>query len=107
MPELPAIGVDLGTTYSAAAIVNDHGQPEIIPNAESERLTPSAVFFDDDSIVVGQIAKDAASTNPDQVIMFVKRQMGNPNWYFPYQQQRYSPVDISALVLKKVKQDSE
>jgi molecular chaperone DnaK len=107
MPELSAIGVDLGTTYSAAAIVNDHGQPEIIPNAESERLTPSAVFFDDDSIVVGQIAKDAASTNPDQVIMFVKRQMGNPNWYFPYQQQRYSPVDISALVLKKVKQDSE
>lgn len=107
MPELSAVGIDLGTTYSAAAVVNEHGQPELIPNAESERLTPSAVFFDDDSIVVGQIAKDAATTHPDQVVLFFKRQMGNPNWYFPYHQQRYSPVDFSAMVLKKVRQDAE
>ncbi|MEN9935974.1 MAG: hypothetical protein RLZZ387_2553 [Chloroflexota bacterium] len=78
MPDLSAVGIDLGTTYSAIAIVEDHGTPSLIPNAESERLTPSAVFFDDESIVVGQIAKDAATSNPDNVVMFVKRQMGNP-----------------------------
>jgi molecular chaperone DnaK len=56
MPELSAVGIDLGTTYSSVAIVNAQGMPEIIPNAETERLTPSAVFFDENSIVVGQIA---------------------------------------------------
>src|SRR5512140_375447 len=90
-----AIGIDLGTTYSAAAVVNQHGQVEILPNAEGERVTPSAVFFDSGAIVVGQIAKDAAVTSPDQVVMFVKRQMGNPNWYYDISKQRLSPTDVS------------
>jgi len=107
MADLSAVGIDLGTAYSAVAVVDEHGSPTILPNAESERLTPSAVFFDDESIVVGQIAKDAAATTPDHVVMFVKRQMGNPNWYFPHHQQRYSPTDISAMVLRKLKQDAE
>ncbi len=93
MSELAAVGIDLGTTYSSVAIVNDHGVPEIIPNAESERLTPSAVFFDEDATVVGQIAKDAAETSPDQVILFVKRQIGNPNWQATFEGQRYTPTD--------------
>lgn len=107
MEKIIAIGIDLGTTYSTAAIVNQHGQPEIVPNSEGERLTPSAVFFDSDSIVVGQIAKDAALTNPDQVVLFVKRQMGNPNWYYTHNQQRLTPSDISALILAKIKKDIE
>lgn len=107
MSHLSTVGIDLGTTYSTIAIVEEHGLPTIIPNAESERLTPSAVFFDDDSIVVGQIAKDAAISNPDNVVMFVKRQMGNSNWFLPHQQQRYTPIDISALILRKLKQDAE
>jgi molecular chaperone DnaK len=107
MDKLFSVGIDLGTTYSAAAIVNQYGQPEIIPNAEGERLTPSAVFFDGDSIVVGQIAKDAAVTCPDQVVMFTKRLMGNPNWYYQHNQQRLTPPDISALILAKIKQDLE
>ncbi|MDP9310399.1 MAG: Hsp70 family protein [Chloroflexota bacterium] len=107
MPELAAVGIDLGTTYSAVAIMNDHGQAEIVPNAESDRLTPSAVFFDDDTIVVGQIAKDAAATNPDQVVMFVKRQMGSQHWYFSYDQQRHSPSDVSAMIINKLKKDAE
>jgi molecular chaperone DnaK len=102
-----AIGIDLGTTFSAAAIVNQHGQPEILPNSEGERITPSAVFFDNDSIVVGQIAKDAAVSCPDQVVTFVKRQMGSPNWYYLHNQQRLYPPDISALILAKMKKDVE
>lgn len=107
MSELSAVGIDLGTTYSSIAIVDAQGQPEIIPNAESERLTPSAVFFDEDAIVVGQIAKDAAATSPDEVVMFVKRQMGNPHWYFSHDGQRHTPADISAMVLAKLKRDAE
>ena len=107
MTELSAVGIDLGTTYSAIAIVNNKGDAELIPNAESERLTPSAVFFDEDAIVVGQIAKDAAATNPDQVVMFVKRQMGNQSWYFTHEQKRYSPSDVSSIIVTKLKKDAE
>lgn len=107
MPELAAVGIDLGTTYSSIAIVDSHGQPEIIPNAESERLTPSAVFFDEDAIVVGQVAKDAAVNDPDNVVLFVKRQMHNNHWHFSYDQQRHTAADISAIILTKLKQDAE
>ncbi|MCL4299599.1 MAG: Hsp70 family protein [Anaerolineae bacterium] len=107
MPKLAAVGIDLGTTYSSVALVNDLGQPEIIPNDQSERLTPSVVFFDEETIVVGQTAKDAATANPDQVVMFVKRQLGNPNWFFSFDQQRHSPADVSAIILAKLKKDAE
>ncbi len=107
MTNILAAGIDLGTTYSSLSIVNAHGEPEIVPNAEGERLTPSAVFFDDDAIVVGQIAKDALTTDPDRVILFVKRQMGSPHWHFTYEGQRHTPADISAMVLTKLKKDAE
>lgn len=102
-----AVGIDLGTTYSAVALVNDYGMPEIIPNAEGERLTPSAVFFDDESVVVGQIAKDNAVSDPDKAVMFVKRLMGNPNWFYEHNSQKLTPPDISALILAKIKKDAE
>src|SRR3989337_3884507 len=107
MPSLSAVGIDLGTTYSSVAIVNSQGSAEIVPNAESERLTPSAVFFDEDAIIVGQIAKDAAANNPDQVVMFVKRQMGIPSWFFIHEKKRYSATEISGIVLTKLKRDAE
>lgn len=107
MEGLSAVGIDLGTTFSAVGVVNKYGQPEIVPNAEGERITPSAVFFDEDAIVVGQVARDRALTNPDQVAMFVKPQMGNPSWYFTYRGQRHSPADVSAIILAKLKRDSE
>lgn len=107
MSNLVAAGIDLGTTYSAIAVMNDHGAAELVPNADSERLTASAVFFDDDAIVVGQIARDAALTNPDRVAMFVKRQMGNSAWFFSHEGQRYSPVEISAMILTRLKEDAE
>lgn len=107
MSSVAAVGIDLGTTYSAVAIVDEHGRPELLPNAESERLTPSAVFFDEDAVVVGQTAKDAAGAHPDDVVLFVKRQMGNAAWHLAHRGQRYSAVDVSALILKKLKQDAE
>ena len=102
-----AVGIDLGTTYSSLSIVNDHGEPEIVTNAEGERLTPSAVFFDNDVVVVGEIAKESAVTSPDKVIVFSKREMGNPNWFFKYNGNRLTPPDISSLILKKLKKDAE
>lgn len=107
MADLIAVGIDLGTTYSALAVLDEHGQPHIIPNAEGERLTPSAVFFDQESIVVGQIAKDAMVTQPDRVVTFIKRQMGNGAWFYTYKGERQTPVDVSAHILKKLKQDAE
>jgi len=107
MTELSAIGIDLGTTYSSVAIVNEKGTAEIVPNAESERLTPSAVFFDEDVIIVGQDAKDAQVKYPDQVVMFVKRQMGSSTWYYTYEGQKFTPTDISSIILTKLKKDAE
>jgi molecular chaperone DnaK len=107
MKNIKAVGIDLGTTYSSLAIVNVQGNPEIIPNSEGERLTSSAVFFDEDVILVGEVAKESSVIQPSEVVMFSKRQMGNPNWFFKYKNQRLSPVDISALILKKLKNDAE
>ncbi len=102
-----AVGIDLGTTYSSLSIVNEYGEPEIVTNAEGERLTPSAVFFDNDVVVVGEIAKESAVTSPDKVIVFSKREMGNPNWFYKYNGNRLTPPDISSFILKKLKKDAE
>lgn len=107
MSDLGAVGIDLGTTYSAIGILSRQGETEIIPNAENERLTPSAVFFDEDAIIVGQTAKDNAAIYPDQVVQFVKRQMGNDAWHLSHDGQRYSAVDVSSFVLAKLKRDAE
>lgn len=105
--DLSAVGIDLGTTYSAIALLNRQGEVEIVPNAENERLTPSAVFFDEDAIIVGQTAKDNASIYPDQVVQFIKRQMGNDAWHLSHDGQRYSAVDVSSFILAKLKHDAE
>jgi molecular chaperone DnaK len=107
MPELSAVGIDLGTTFSALAIVDEQGNGQIVPNVETERLTPSAVYFDDESIIVGQIAKDQAATDPDRAVLFVKRQIGNPSWLFSFDGQRHSATDVSSIILAKLKRDAE
>ena len=104
----PIIGIDLGTTFSAVAFVNEKGVPEIISNREGERLTPSVVLFDGDSPIVGTIAKAAAVTSPLNVVQFIKRQMGNKGWKFKTDGgTAYTPEDISALILKRLKEDAE
>jgi molecular chaperone DnaK len=102
------VGIDLGTTYSAIAYINQHGKPEIIPNREGERITPSVVLFDGDTPIVGSIAKRSAAANPLNVCQFVKRQMGEPDWRFLTQDDKeYTPEEISAFILKRLKEDAE
>jgi molecular chaperone DnaK len=100
-------GIDLGTTYSAIAYVDEHGKPVIIPNQESERITPSVVLFDGDNIIVGNTAKDSAKVEPHRVVARIKQHMGDPNYVFEYEGQAFSPEDISSFILRKVVGDAE
>lgn len=100
------IGIDLGTTYSAMAYINAEGKSEIIPNAEGDRITPSVVFFEDDNIVVGNFAKDVAISEGERVVQFIKRRMGH-EYTINQNGKEYKPEEISALILKKLKQDAE
>ena len=100
-------GIDLGTTYSAIAYVDEHGKPVIVPNQESERITPSVVLFDGDNIIVGNTAKESAKVEPHRVVSRIKQHMGDPNFVFEYEGQAYSPEDISSFILRKVVGDAE
>lgn len=100
-------GIDLGTTYSAIAYVDEHGKPVIVPNQESERITPSVVLFDGESVIVGNTAKEAAKVEPHRVVSRVKQQMGDPHFVFEYDGQIYSPEDLSSFILRKVVGDAE
>jgi molecular chaperone DnaK (HSP70) len=100
-------GIDLGTTYSAIAYVDEHGKPVIIPNQESERITPSVVLFDGDNIIVGNTAKESAKVEPHRVVSRIKQHMGDPNFVFEYEGQAFSPEDISSFILRKVVGDAE
>ena len=104
-----AIGIDLGTTFSALAVINPSGRPEIVPNREGERITASAVFFqeDDGSVLVGENARAAALGEPTRVVTEVKRYMGSPDHRFQRGGRSYSPVDISAIILKRIRDDGE
>jgi len=102
------VGIDLGTTYSAVAVVNQYGKPEILTNREGERITPSVVLFDGENPIVGSIAKRSAIANPFNVIQFVKRQMGDKSWKFRTENaEAYTPEEISAMILRRLKEDAE
>jgi molecular chaperone DnaK len=101
------VGIDLGTTFSAIAWVNEHGVPEVIPNAEGDRITPSVILFEEDDVVVGTYAKQAATVYPEQVVEFVKRQMGDDNYRFRYRGRDYNAEELSHFVLAKLKHDAE
>lgn len=100
------IGIDLGTTNSVVAYM-EGGQPVVIPNAEGSRLTPSAVAFTKDGErLVGQLAKRQAITNPDKTILSIKRHMGT-DYKVNIDGKAYTPQEISAMILQKLKQDAE
>lgn len=102
------IGIDLGTTYSAVAYLNQHGKAEIVSNREGERTTPSVILFDDDTPIVGTIAKRSSTSSPLNVCQFVKRQMGEKDWRFLAENDKeYTPEEISALILRRLKEDAE
>lgn len=100
-------GIDLGTTYSSIAYVDEYGKAVVLPNAENQRVTPSVVFFDGDSIVVGEIAKECSKLYPNEVVSFIKRSMGESDFIYEYKKRAYRPEELSSYVLRKLAQDAE
>src|SRR5215471_7308111 len=102
-----AVGIDLGTTNSVVAVLTG-GEPEVIANAEGSRTTPSVVAFaKNGEVLVGEVAKRQAVTNVDRTIRSVKRHMGDPSWQVDIDGKTYTPQEISARVLMKLKRDAE
>jgi molecular chaperone DnaK len=102
------VGIDLGTTFSSLAMLNSIGKPEIVPNADGDRLTPSAVFFDEDNagiIRVGIEALNSRHLNAARSVRWVKRHMGDPDFKVPIDGKDWTPTELSALILKKLQQD--
>ena len=100
------IGIDLGTTNSCVAVI-EGGEPVVIANAEGARTTPSVVAFSKDGErMVGQVAKRQAITNPDRTVSSIKREMGT-NHTVSIDDKKYTPQEISAMILQKLKADAE
>src|SRR5687767_6148247 len=101
-----AVGIDLGTTNSVVSVL-EAGDPVVIPNAEGARTTPSVVAFSKNGeVLVGEVAKRQAITNPDRTIRSVKRHMGT-GWSIDIDAKKYTAQEISARVLQKLKRDAE
>ena len=101
-----AVGIDLGTTNSVVSVL-EAGEPVVIPNAEGSRTTPSVVAFSKTGeVLVGEVAKRQAITNPDRTIRSVKRHMGT-NWSIDIDGKAYNAQEISARILQKLKRDAE
>jgi molecular chaperone DnaK len=104
-----AVGIDLGTTFSAVAQIDGHGKPQIIPNTESERITPSVILFESGTAIVGTYAKQNAVAEPEKIVDFVKREMGKGKAQFSrnFNGHTYSAEELSAIILKKLRNDAE
>ena len=101
------IGIDLGTTNSVVSVM-EGGEPVVITNPEGSRITPSVVgFTKDGQRLVGRLAKNQAVSNPDRTISSIKRHMGDPNYHVTIDGKNYTPPEISAMILQKLKSDAE
>ena len=100
-----AVGIDLGTTNSVVAVL-EGGEPTVIDNAEGNRTTPSIVAFKGEEVLVGELAKRQAITNPDNTVRSIKRQIGT-NWKEKFENKEYTPQEVSARILQKLKRDAE
>lgn len=101
------VGIDLGTTYSAIAYLDDEGNPTVANNADGRPITPSVVLLDEDRVVVGPSFQRISVAEPDQIIEAIKREMGNKDFFVVYQNKKLTPEFVSALIMKKMKQDAE
>lgn len=101
------LGIDLGTTYTSVAYIDEYGKPVIVPNVENQNITPSVVFFDGDTIVVGEVAKESSKLYPNEVVSFIKRSMGEPDYVFEFDGKTFRAEEISSFILRKVVQDAE
>ena len=100
-----AVGIDLGTTNSVVAVL-EGGEPTVIANAEGNRTTPSIVAFKSEEVLVGELAKRQAITNPDNTVRSIKRHIGT-NWKKTFEGKDYTPQEVSARILQKLKRDAE
>ena len=100
-----AVGIDLGTTNSVVAVL-EGGEPTVIANAEGNRTTPSIVAFKGEEVLVGELAKRQAITNPDNTVRSIKRKVGS-NWKEKFENKEYTPQEVSARILQKLKRDAE
>jgi molecular chaperone DnaK len=101
------VGIDLGTTFSAIATLDERGQAVTLPNLDGEMLTPSAVLIEEGSAVVGQAARDVALEQPEQVALIIKRYMGHAQYAQKVAGRDFRPETLSAIILKKLVQDAE
>ncbi|MBM81322.1 MAG: hypothetical protein CMJ78_12125 [Planctomycetaceae bacterium] len=106
-PNNPAIGIDLGTTFSVLAYLDAHGEPKSVANAEGDLLTPSVVLFEDSLVTVGKEARKAAALVPEGLAAFAKRDMGEPAFHREISGSKFPPEVIQSLVLSKLKHDAE
>ena len=100
-----AVGINLGTTSSVVAVL-EGGEPAVVANAEGNRTTPSIVAFKGEEVLVGELAKRQAITNPDNTIRSIKREIGT-TWKQKFEGSDYTPQEISARILQKLKRDAE
>jgi molecular chaperone DnaK len=102
------VGIDLGTTYSSLALIGEDGEPLSVTNNDGHTITPSVVLLGDEGqVVVGPSFERMSVEDPQRIIEAVKRQMGNKDFHIVYQNKKLTPEFISALILKKLKQDAE
>lgn len=95
-------GIDLGTTYSCIARVDETGRAEVIKNLEGENITPSVVAFEDDTVIVGSDAKEESSIKPETTVLLVKSYMGKEISMLDYNGEPKMPEEISSYILKKL-----
>src|SRR5204862_7433292 len=101
------VGIDLGTTNSAVAYRNQYGRPAVIANRDGQNITPSVIYFGSEPPVVGQEAKEWARLGNEEIASFFKPHMGNPLFKLHFHGRDYDATDLSALVLKRLKEDAE
>jgi len=108
MSDSIVLGIDLGTTFSAMSVVDRFGKPVIVTNAEGQPTTASVVhFYDRDACVVGEEAVKMVVVDPANVVRFIKRSMGEPDFTLEFFGHSYTPQEMSAIILKKMKEDAE
>ncbi len=106
-PQQGIFGIDLGTTYSVVAYIDETGRPAVTRNSYGDDTTPSVVFFESETnVVVGKVAKESAGVFPDQVVSLIKREMGSKDYSRTFAGQEYTPPSISALILGALAKDA-
>lgn len=107
-PTEGVFGIDLGTTYSVVGYIDDAGRAAVMRNAEGHDTTPSVVYFENvDNIIVGEIAKESAGQDPDNVVSLIKREMGNPDYKRSFHGIGHTPESISAIILGALAQAAQ